>query len=77
MTPEYERGWQNGYQAGVTDAGRRRTAGLHDLPELAALRAAVHNPGPRPVLHREALGRLRAEWPTLYRAVTNLVGAPR
>ena len=31
-------------------------------------------PGPRPDIHREAQARLAKEWPTLHRAVVNLVG---
>ncbi len=75
MTPEYERGWQNGYEAGQRDAGRSRPAAAN-TPEMAALRAAIHDPGRYPMLHAEALRRLKADWPSLYRAVTNLVGEP-
>ena len=51
MTPEYESGWQNGYEAGQRDAGRSRPAAAN-TPEMAALRAAIHDAGP-PQLKRK------------------------
>lgn len=46
-------------------------------PDLTELRAAIHNPGINPTYHAEQVARLRREWPTLYRAIHNLVGTPR
>lgn len=43
---------------------------------IERLRLAIEDEGPRPDLHRATLARHRAEWPTLWRAIDNLLEAP-
>jgi len=42
---------------------------------IEQLRRAIYVEGPRPDVHREALRKLRRDWPTLYDAVMRVVGS--
>lgn len=39
------------------------------------IRAAVTNPGPKPLWHQKIMRRHRKEWPTLWKAIDTLMAA--
>lgn len=43
--------------------------------EIEALRRALEDEGPNPVIHRKMRVWLEKHWPTLWRAIVNLLGA--
>lgn len=65
---------EEAYQRGLID-GRAEARAL--LGRIDAVSRAIHDQGPVPGFHRRVADRHRREWPTLWRALDQLVGRSR